>query len=203
MDDLPTKATLLFKLRDPADSATWDEFVELYTPLISRYCASRGVATGDIADVTQDTMLRVAKAIRSFEYDPARGKFRSWLFRVTYSSLARHFEKKNRQPDSLGHSAMQRLLDKTPSEEAETDWDLNYRRQMFQWASAKVKPEFEEKTWNAFWRTAVESEPGASVGEVLGMSPGAVYVAKSRVIARLRERVASVTGDLELPQLSG
>ena len=144
-DDLKTRATLLIRIRDAADGASWSEFVELYTPLIYRFCASRGVAEADIPDVTQETMRRVATAIRKFEYDPERGKFRSWLFQVTYSRLARHFEKKNRQPQGSGRTTVHRMLEETPSEQVEADWDLEYRRQMFDWAAERVKAEFEEQ----------------------------------------------------------
>lgn len=200
MDSLPTRQTLLLKIRDHDDNAAWEEFVELYTPLIYRFCLSRGVSRNDVADVTQDTMRSVANAIQRFEYDPTKGKFRSWLFRVTYSKLARHFEKKNRQPQGTGSDTIRSMLDELPSEEIEYDWDLEYRRRVFSWATEKVKPEFADHVWNAFWMTAVEEKSGADVAEDLEMSVGAVYVAKSRVIARLRERVATVNGDIDLPE---
>ena len=87
-----TRQTLRLKIRDHQNSAAWEEFVDLYTPLVYRYCLSRGVHRNDVADVTQDTMRAVAGAIEKFDYDPAKRRFRSWLFRVTYSKLARHFE---------------------------------------------------------------------------------------------------------------
>lgn len=200
MESPPTRQTLLLKIRDRADNAAWEEFVDLYTPLIYRFLYSRGVASQDVADVTQDTMRAVAGAIGRFEYDPAKGKFRSWLFRVTYSRLANHFEKKNRQPQGTGSTKIHQMLDELPGEEVEHDWDLEYKRRVFAWATQKVQPEFAEHVWKAFLLTAIEEQPAAEVAAELGMSPGAVYVAKSRVIARLRERVVGVTGEVDLPE---
>ena len=178
MDEIRTRETLLLKIRNHADNDAWAEFVALYTPLIYRFCASRGVSETDIPDIAQETLQRVMSGIKSFDYEPEKGKFRSWLFRVTYSRLSRHFEKANKQPKGTGRTTIHRMLEEIPSEEVEADWDLEYRRQMFDWAAAKVEPEVEEKTWQAFWDTAVEDRPGAAVAESLGMSVGAVYVAK-------------------------
>ncbi len=202
MEEFNTRETLLIKIRDPGDNRAWEEFADLYTPLIYRFCASRGVAASDIADVTQDTMRSVASAIQRFEYDADKGKFRTWLFRVTWSKIARHFEKKNKQVQGTGRSTVLQMLEETPSEKSEADWDLEYRKQMFDWAAEKVKPEFEEKTWKAFWQSTVAEEPGVEVAKSLGMTPSAVYVAKSRVIARLRACVAAVAGEFDLPELA-
>ena len=114
MDSPQTRQTLLLKIRDSDDDVAWGEFVDLYTPLIYRFCVSRGVAQQDLADVTQDTMRAVAGAIGRFEYDAARGRFRSWLFRVAYSKLVTHFRKKQRQPQGTGSTTIHQRLDEIP-----------------------------------------------------------------------------------------
>lgn len=202
MDDLRTRATLLLDLRDVDNAVAWNEFVEVYTPLIYRFCRSRGVSTDHIADVTQDTLQSVVKAIQTFEYRPEKGKFRSWLFRVTYSRLARHMAKENRQPHTPGASVVQNLAEAQGADQLEEKWNLEYRQQMFRWATSKVRPSVADKAWEAFWLTAVDGKSGQEVGALLGMSTGAVYVAKSRIVAQLRQCVASVAGEADLPKFA-
>ncbi|MEM7147729.1 MAG: sigma-70 family RNA polymerase sigma factor [Verrucomicrobiota bacterium] len=198
-DPLDTRQTLLLKIRDADNDDAWNEFADLYTPVIRNYCALRSVHQQDIPDVTQDVLATVARAIKKFEYDPDKGTFRDWLFIVTRSKVFNHFNKKKKQPQGTGRTTIHQLLEEQPDPKEQIDWDLEYKKQMFQWAADKVRPEFKEQTWEAFWQTAVDQVPTDTVAQSIGLSPGAVYVAKSRVIARLRARITTVTGHLDLP----
>ena len=94
-----------------------------------------------------------------------------------------------------GDSAAHRRLEEHPDREADADdWDQEYDRKVFTWAANRVKNEFQPSTWQAFWMTAVDGHNAGEVGQRLGLSPGAVYVAKSRVLARLREEVSELSG---------
>ncbi len=199
MDPQPTRETLLLKIRDRADDAAWGEFVELYTPLIYGFAQRQGLQHADASDITQDTLKSVAGAIERFEYDPERGTFRSWLYTIARNKIRDHIRRSAKNPRGSGSTAVHRMVEESPDPAAEEDWDLDYKRQMFRWAAEKTQHEFTEGVWQAFWKTAVDEQPAADVAASLDMSPGAVYIARHRVIKRLREKILSVTGDPELP----
>lgn len=192
MQDSPTtRPSLLLRLRDTQDALAWCDFVQIYSPLIHRFGLRHGLQDADAADVTQEVLRCVAEAIGHWEYDPRAGKFRSWLFTITRNQLLNSLQRRRRQPRATGDTAMQGVLDNLPAsaDEAESFWDEEYERQLFRWAAEQVRMQFSELHWQAFWRTAVEQENAARVAEDLQLSVGAVYVAKSRVLALLREKI--------------
>jgi RNA polymerase sigma factor (sigma-70 family) len=147
-------------------------------------------------DVTQDVMAAVSRAVRNFEYDPRRGGFRNWLFTATRNQLGAFFEQKARRRDEgTGRTSIQEMLRQQPDDAEEQEWDREYRQHLFEWAARQVRAEFEGATWKAFVLVAVEGRPAAEAAEALGLSPNAVYVAKSRVLSRLRDLVHSVAED--------
>jgi RNA polymerase sigma-70 factor (ECF subfamily) len=182
----------LLRIRDAEDQAAWATFVEIYTPLVWGFCRRQGLQEADAADVAQEVMLAISSAIRKFDYDPQRGSFRAWLAVVTRSKLNNFFLAQQRRPMPVGDSGLMQSLSETPSPNESAEWDRDYRQRVFDWAAARVRPEVEEHTWQAFWRTAIEREDGKTVAGSLGLSVGAVYVARSRVIARLKEEVQAV-----------
>ncbi len=189
----PTRPSLLIRIRDPLDRAAWDEFVSLYAPLIYRFARRGGLQDADAADVVQDVLRGVSRAIGRLEYDPARGNFRTWLFAATRNAL---INARIRRPAlGCGGSSAQRRLEDVPApgDDDEDAWEREYRRQRFLCAAERARVDFEESTWSAFWATAVENRPAREAAETLGLSIGAVYIAKSRVLARLR----SVQAELE------
>lgn len=190
MSETDTRQTLLIRLREPDDAEAWRDFSGLYMPLLKRFVMLRGVPAQDVDDVVQEVLTTVAKAIRKFDYDPARGTFRDWLFVVCRSHV---FKWMRRNASVPGMTSMDGT--EVPAPEEQQDWDSEYRRQMFSWASERVRPTVHEKTWQAFWMTAVENRSSSDVASLLGMSIGAVYVAKSRVISRMREEIARASGD--------
>ena len=194
-DALKTSQTLLLRIREPSDGAAWSEFARLYTPLLRKFALLRGVEAQDVDDLVQEVLKTVSQAIRGFKYDAERGTFRSWLFIVTRSKVARHFKAQARSPRGTGSETVRLMLEAQPAPEEEQDWDLEYRRRMFAWAAELVQQEVAEKTWRAFWMMTVEEKTAADAAKALGMTTGAAYVAKSRVIARMRERIASVAGE--------
>ena len=193
----PTRPSLLLQIRDPQASHAWEQFTQIYTPLIHRYAMRRGLQDADAADVAQDVMRAIANAAPRFEYDRARGTFRSWLYTVARSKLNNHLSKHRKQEAGSGQTSVRQMLENQPDEDADDQiqWDIDYRRQMFDWAVRQVQKDFKETTWNAFWRSAVESQPAKEVAATLGISVGAVYVAKSRVVAKIRKRIQEVAGD--------
>ena len=190
---LSTQPSLLLRIRDPQDSAAWQRFVEIYTPFIYNACKSKGLQAADAADVTQDVMHAVSQAIGRFQYDPARGAFRNWLFTVTRSRLNDFFRRRQRHPAGSGESQVQELLQSQPDPDAEEDlWQKAWKQHLLDYAAGIARAEFEPATWTAFWSTTIENRPVKEVAEELGLSTGAVYIARSRVLARLRKVVEEI-----------
>lgn len=196
MSDLKTRQTLLQRIKDRGDQAAWEEFVEIYAPVIYHFTLGRGLPPADAADVVQEVMRSVAGAMAGFDYDPGKGSFRSWLFTVVRNQIASHFRHKSRRPKTTGRTTAMRMAENESADAGGEDvWEREYRRQMFAWAAEKVRGEFGEATWAAFWRTAVLEEGASAVAADLGMSKASVYVAKSRAVKRIRETIAAVADE--------
>lgn len=190
MSDAPaTRLSLLVRLSDARDDDAWSQFVEIYAPLVYGYARKHGLQDADAADLTQDVLQAVSGAIRSFEYDPRRGSFRGWLFTVARNKLRNFLTVQNRPGRGSGDSDVQQRLNELPAREDEQSawWDEEYERRVFAWASEQVRGRFCESTWQAFWQTAVEGKTGPQAARELRMTVAAVYLAKGRVMARLKE----------------
>jgi RNA polymerase sigma-70 factor (ECF subfamily) len=188
----PTRASLLLRLRDARDEAAWREFVELYTPLVLGYARKQGLQDADAADLAQEVLRAVAGAVGRFDYDPQRGAFRNWLFTIVRRKLATWRSSQAARTCGSGDPAIHQILEQTPAPQTtEPAWESEWQQRVFAWACAQVSRDVSAATWQAFWRTAVQGQPGAQVAAELGMSTGAVYLARSRVLARLRELIRS------------
>lgn len=192
-----TRPSLLLRIRNPRDEQAWCEFVEIYEPLILRLARQRGMQEADARELTQEVLLAVAGAIDRWNPDPERGSFRGWLARVTRNLLVNFLARQRRQPRGVGDSDFQRWLEERPApESAESRYfDMERKRRLFRWAAQQVRTQFQAPTWQAFWQTCVEGREIADVANEQRMSVGAVYVARSRVMASLRKRIEQAGGD--------
>jgi RNA polymerase sigma-70 factor (ECF subfamily) len=186
-----TRPSLLLRVRDPADRAAWEEFVEIYRPVILRVARLKGLQAADAEDIAQEVLATVAKAVGQWEYDPQRARFRTWLHRVANNAVLDALTR--RKPDrGSGDSKLQAVLDSRRTKDG-PDSDLlrlEYRRELFRRAARQVRPEFRPDTWNAFWLTAVERRTVEAVALDLAKDPGAIYAARSRVMRRIRAKAA-------------
>ena len=193
MEEAPTtRASLLIRLRDGQDVEAWRDFVQLYAPVVYGFARKRGLQDADASDLMQEVLRSVAGAVGRLDYDPHRGTFRGWLFTVTRNKLLDLREKLSRGQAAGGTSA-QEVFGQQPAPEDEALWDEEFRRHVFAAAAEQVRKEFEDASWQAFWATAVEGKKAPEVAHALGISVGAVYIAKSRIQARLKERVAELS----------
>lgn len=190
-DSPVTRASLLIRLRDRTDQSAWNEFVAVYGPVIYQFARNRGLQDADAADMMQDVLRSVTGAIDRLDYDPQQGRFRGWLFTITRNRVMTLLASRKGKPHGTGNSDVNSLLaaHADPRGGLDEDWELEYRRSQTALAMDQVRSEFTDKVWSAFWKTAVEASSADEAGRALGMSTGAVYVAKSRVLARLREVV--------------
>ncbi len=188
-----TRRSLLLRIRDTEDNAAWQEFIAIYAPLIHAYGMRRGLQDADAADLAQNVLQSIAQAIPGFEYDRTKGSFRGWLFTITRNHLWKALEKRAKLPTSTGDTSFHEQLAQHPDPSAdEADWNREHERQLFLWATDKARVEFRDATWQAFWQVAVEGKSVADVAKALGISSGAIYIAKSRVTARLRQLIESL-----------
>jgi RNA polymerase sigma-70 factor (ECF subfamily) len=195
MADPPlTQPSLLVRLRDAQDDRAWTQFVEIYAPLVYGYARRQGLQDADAADLTQEVLRAVATAVGRLDYDPQRGSFRSWLFTVVRNKLRNFLAGRARQCQGSGDSRAQEVLEAQPDRGTEADawWEREYEQRLFAWAAEQVKGGFQDTTWQAFWQTAVEGQEPRTVAAALGVSVGAVYIAKSRVLTQLRRRIQQI-----------
>ena len=197
MDIPSTRYSLLLRIQDPHNDAAWAEFVAIYEPLVYRLARRRGLQDSDADDLCQEVFRAVAAAASRWTPDPARGSFRGWLFRVARNLLVTSIRRQQKQARASGDSNIHRLLETQPAaaDEDARAVEGEYRRRLFELAARSIEAEFTRTTWQAFWRTAVETQEVAAVAAELGLSPGAVYIARSRVLSRLRRRVREIAGE--------
>jgi RNA polymerase sigma-70 factor (ECF subfamily) len=187
-----TSRSLLVRLRaDEADA--WERLVKLYAPLVYHWCRKLGLAERDAADVLQDVFQAVAANIAGFHRDRPGDTFRGWLRTIARHKVYDHFRRQGREPAAAGGTAAFHRLAQFPAETTDDDGELpaddDADRRLFRRALELIRSEFTERTWQAFWLVAVEGRSPADAGAELSMRPGAVRVAKSRVLHRLRQEL--------------
>lgn len=185
-DRYVTRETLLFRLRDAGDERAWSEFVAVYAPVLFTYCRKRGLSFEDSADLTQEVVRSVVRAMPDFVYDAARGSFRGWLFTILRRSISRHFKRSARDP-LVAVVANEGGIEDLAGETSPDSWEIDYRRRLLAWAMERAKVRFNERIWRAFEESTLRERPADEVAAELGMTRNALTVAKCRVIAAIRE----------------
>ena len=175
------------KQRDPA---AWERLAAVYTPLVFQWCCRAGLQSSDADDIVQEVFRSVATSLDRFRKQKPGDSFRGWLWTITRNKVNDHFRTKPLQPLGACGTAAGISLHELPDrawEEVDGESDSRLRSHLAQRAVALMKSDFAPKTWHAFWLSAIDGQPASQVSEELGMSTTSVYVAKSRVLRRLRE----------------
>ncbi len=169
----------------------------MYAPVIYGFCRAQALQDADAADVTQDVLHSVSRSIGRLDYDPARGSFRAWLFTVTRNKICDRRARQRRCTVGTGDTAWHVRLQNQPDrlEEDSDHWNRQYEQRVFSLAAQRVRQDVEDRTWQAFWRTAVEGQRPKDVAGILDMSVSAVYLAKNRVLRRLKQKIAYLRDD--------
>ena len=166
-----TRVSLILRLQSSEDAEAWQQFVEIYGPLVTRIARSKGLQPADAQDVSQEVLVRVAKSISNWRPDPSLGSFRGWISRIAKNIIIDFLRSRNRRPWTGDNSDIQKQIEQFPAPSEESDlFDAEYEKQIFAWVANQVKDSFEPKTWQAFWMTAVESKHVATVADELNMT---------------------------------
>ena len=187
-DSMPTSVSLVARVQGN-DADAWDRMVRLYSPLVYTWCRQHGLPSHDASDVLQEVFRAVHRTVGKFRREKKSDSFRGWLWTITRNKVRDHFRALANRPRPAGGTDAQMRFAELPEEEPATDVSLaasDGKGSPFYGALELVRAEFEDKTWQAFWRVTVEEKTTADVAEALGMSVNAVRLAKSRVLRRLR-----------------
>jgi RNA polymerase sigma factor (sigma-70 family) len=187
-----TRETLIGRLQEQTGGPPWDLFVEVYGPLLYRFCRRRGVQDADARDVTQNVFLAVRRGIKRFTYDPARAKFRSWLGTIAAREIIRYQREAERagEPNAAATDGAVQPL------ENDAAWIVEFNSHVCDAALERIRPDMEELTWRAFellWKQ--DLKPG-EVAQRLKKPIDWVYQAKYRVLRRLEKEIRFLTADI-------
>ena len=186
-----TRQSLLLRVRDHDDRDAWAEFSQIYRPVICRLAVMKGMQPVDAEDLAQQVLLAVSQAIDRWEPNPERATFRTWLRRVAENAILNSLTRG--VPDKgSGDDEVKAFLDRRPDRHG-PDSDLlktEYRREVFLRAARQIRAEFSDDTWQSFWLTAVEGREVNETARDLGRTRGSVYASRSRVMKRLKQKVA-------------
>lgn len=200
-----TRVSLILRLAEPQDVAAWQEFVEIYAPVIFAYAVGKGMQAADAEDLTQETLFGVARAIDRFQPDVDRAMFRTWLSRIAKNLIADHFSKRAKRPVALSISDSWLQLDGKAQDvaasiESDEVFETEYRQSLLRFAASRIQQRVAAKTWEAFQATSIEGQTDQAVADRLGMSLGSLYVARCRVLKMLRSEVEKLVDEVETMQ---
>jgi RNA polymerase sigma factor (sigma-70 family) len=185
-----TSATILECLRDPSNLQAWADFASRYKPSIKKWCQKRGLQECDADDVSQKLVTEIHVKIKSFRYDPARGRFRDWLFTVTQHACATF----------LARDASRKFRELVDDVTARTDFDRELeaenQRELLRIARARVQIKISERDWQIFNELTDRARAAADVGAEYQLSTAAIYMIRHRVLARLKTEVTELGGDV-------
>jgi len=196
---LPTRQSMLSRLKDWNDQQSWRDFFDTYWRLIYGFALQRGLSHHEAQEVVQETVVAVAKHIGKFKYDPQICAFKTWLLGVTRSKIANQIERRARQPaavngapeDSSGTGRIERLPDQE-TRPWEQVWDAEWERNLMDAALRRVKSRVTIEQYQMFDLFVVKQWPAREVARTLKVTIGHVYVAKHRLSKLIRNEVEAL-----------
>jgi RNA polymerase sigma factor (sigma-70 family) len=193
---VPTRQSLLSRLKNWDDQESWRVFFETYWKLIYNAAARAGLKNAEAQDVVQETVISVMKSMPEFKYDPAKGTFRGWLLRLTQWRIVDQIRKRQREIESLDSrpdnssetSEVESIVD-TAIFTLEQSWDEEWEKNLIDAAIEKVKLKVDPKQYQIFDLYVVKDWPVLQVARILKVNPGRVYLAKHRVGKLIKDEV--------------
>ena len=187
----PTRSSLILRLPNAADVTAWDEFAAIYRPIVMRLARKQGIQAADAEDIVQEVFCAVARSVEDWLDRHDRGSFRAWLFRIARNRAVNLLTRRATRPIA-GDTDGQQLDEIAAATELSDGFDLEYRREVFRIAAQRVRRHVVESTWQAFQMTHIDRRTITDVAQALGVSPGTVYISRSRVMSLLREMVRRI-----------
>jgi len=188
-----TRPSLIVRLKGQRNELAWTEFVSAYEPFLRRLIERQGVPERHVADVVQQVLLGIARSVDGWRDDGDPASFRRWLHPVARNVVVKFMSRERRQVGGQGGTDLLEILDNVP--DPSDDQTQKYEYELVVWAAEQVRGEFRETSWRAFWATVIENCPVAEVAAQLGVTPGSIYMSRSRIMARIRARVREVIDD--------
>jgi len=186
-----TSATLLERVRDPRDAAAWRQFFGLYSPLLKNYARRYGLGASDAEEVAQECMKRLAERMGDFRYSRDRGRFKNFLRKMVNNLVANH--RRRKRPRQARTGELERLASSEMSRDA---WEQVWLQEHLAYCLKAMESRYSTATVHAFRLYALQNWPVERVCERVGISANQVYLAKSRMIRRLRIEVTRFVGDV-------
>ena len=188
-----TPISLLKRLRLRPDPHDWKRLVDLYTPLLSGWLKRYGVQGHDADDLIQDTLSVLVQELPTFQHQRTGG-FRKWLRNILVNRLRVFWRERPTRPVSAELARLEELMSRLgdPASDLSRQWDQEHDQHVTRQLLEQIRERFEATTWEAFRRFALEGEPAEQVAAALGLTANAVFIAKSRVLSRLRQEGAGL-----------
>ncbi len=190
MSSPATRNSLLIRICNPRDAVAWEEFVAIYRPILIRVAAARGLQAEDAQEIAQEVLMAVMKSISKFEAGSRVGSFRRWLATITSNKIHDHLRHRRREIAirEIDVAILASLSDQS-IDAIDDALDRHWKHQLFILALDVVRPTVQRVTWDAFWKTTMDQLPAERVAKETGLSLGSVYVARSRILSKLRHWV--------------
>lgn len=197
---MDTSVSLLEEARTRRSEDAWQRMVEIYDPLFRGWLNSLGVSSQDCDDLVQEILVVILRKLPKFEFTGQPGSFRAWAKRVALNCVREAWRSKKRVPRAMGGSNFVEQLDRLvdPASQVSRDWDRQHDRIVVQRLMDHIRVKADPQVWQAFSLHAIQGMPVAAVAESLGVTPNYVYVAKSRIVSRLRELAKGLVDELSL-----
>lgn len=197
---IATRATLLERLRNWQDQASWQQFFDTYWKLIYSSARTAGLTQAEAQDIVQETMLAAAKHLPNFKYDPAIGSFKTWLLNMTRWRIADQFRKRTpgAPPPAPCSSTQTALLDRLPdpAANAEALWETQWQANLLEAAIANVRRRIDPQKFQLFDLYVNRDWPPEKVARTLGVTTNQVYLAKHRIIELIHGEVCRLEKEL-------
>jgi RNA polymerase sigma factor (sigma-70 family) len=206
MTEFQTRPSLIARVRNRGDSESWNEFYRFYQPLLMRYLARLGLKAHDADDVTQDVFIRLLQSLPTFELYSKPGRFRTYLWKLTYSALV-DGARRNKVRRTAEEEWVRRFLVADESESLRVYRDLEgiNQQQILEKVLPRIRSSSSSMAWACFEQRVLRDRPASAISVDLGISTDSVYVHSSRVMKRLRrhcDRLADKLGDFPFGDLS-
>ena len=204
-DSLPTRASLLGRLRDLGDSDSWRLFFETYWRLIFNVARKSGLTDDAAQDVVQETVIAVARKMPEFRYDPAKGSFKQWLLLITRRRIHDHLRRLYRslpvtdeRVEELARASRDLpALMAAPDVQIDDAWEMEWQENLLQTALARIRRRVNPKSYQVFDYCVLQELPAGHVAKLLGLNAAQIYLAKHRVSAAVKRAVKELEAEMD------